>query len=245
MIYKHRFPASQILRVGIAQDGKLSVPFLNWRISPRPLRERNADRFSFIGCGLYGVCFRGWLVYVGSYCGKKPKGIKQGAYFAGDIANSRWWQHFGSLTARSHKLHVAPSVLLKLRSDIREHQMLLALTQAGEALHTDDGCLGAENRLRFAARNWTRFSSATAPVLLRQFSFLYARISGEVTHGSSLDIERAIAAAESAAISLMQPEVNTAQRDRSVIGRRLSPRRALDQLAQILDEHLALCDAAA
>ena len=169
MIYGHRFPAAQLLRIGLAQEGKLGVPFLNWRVSPRSPRERNSGQTSFTGCGLYGVCFRGRLVYVGSYCGKKPKGVKRGAYFAGDIVKSRWWQHFGSLTVRSHKLHVAPSVLAQLRNDFQNHPMVTALDLAGQDIHTDGGCLGAENRLRFAAQNWERFNNSTTSALLSQF----------------------------------------------------------------------------
>jgi hypothetical protein len=238
MLRTYRFPGPRILRVGIAPTGKLGVGFLNWRVSPQPLRERGALAASFTGCGLYGVCFRGRLVYVGSYCGKKPLGARYGAYFTGDVARSRWWAHFGSLTARGHKVHVARRVLADLRDDLGDHPMLLAFAKAGPAIHTDAGCLGAENRLRFAARHWIRFTSTPAARLLKQFSFLYVREDGSGIVALPINLERAIEAAETEAISAMQPEVNTAQRDRTAIARSISPRKALSALEEILSRHL-------
>jgi hypothetical protein len=235
----YRFAGSHVLRIRVATAGKLGVPFLDWRVSPRTLRERGRQVTNFAGCGLYGVCFRGRVVYVGSYCGKKPRGIKRGAYFGGDVVKSRWWQHFGSLTARSHRLHIAPSVLSELRSTLgKHHPMLVELVRAGPDIEKDGGCLGAKNRLLFAARNWERFRTTDPKRVLRQFSFLYARVDGAAIEYQPLDLERSVRAAESEAILAMQPEVNTAQRDGKATTRRLSARMALKELEHVLNRHL-------
>ena len=238
MIHSHRFAGAKVLRIAVATVGKLAVPFVDWRVSQRKVSEREALPNYFNGCGVYGVCFRGRLVYVGSYCGQKPRGITTGAYYTGDIAKNRWWQHFGSLTARSHKLHVARRVFAELRESLGEHPMLLLLENAGQALHTDDGCLGAKNRMLFAAKNWSRFNGTSAPQLLRQFSFLYARDDGNLITCTPVQLQKAIENAETEAICAIQPEVNTAKRSRSAVNRCLSSRSALAELASTLNRHL-------
>jgi hypothetical protein len=237
VIHQHRFPAPHVLRVSAEPEGKLGVPFLNWRVAGRAARERGT-RTAFAGCGLYGVCFRGRLVYVGSYCGQRPGGTRHGAHFTGDVVKQRWWAHFGSLTARGHKLHVARRVLASLSAAHAQHPLVHGLQLAGADIHTDAGCLGAENRLRFAVLNWARFSSTTPTHLLEQFSFLYARDDGANLDIDPDELERLIEDAETDAIAAMQPEVNTALRSRGSVPARLSPRKALGELARILDLHL-------
>lgn len=239
MLHAFRLPGVRVLRIAVAESGKLGVPFLDWRISPQSKRYRDGVNADLAGSGLYGVCFRGRLVYVGSYCGQKPKvGDKDGAYFTGDVVGKRWWAHFGSLVARSHRLHIAPRVLRNLSDEIGPHPLLTALSQAGPAIHKDDGCLGAENRIRFAVRNWTRFTTNSASDLLRQFSFVYVREDGADLDASPRALADAIEAAEIEAIAVMHPEVNTAQRARAAASPRISPRKALSDLERILSSHL-------
>lgn len=238
MIHRHRFAGSQVLRVHIAPQGKLGVPFLNWRISAAmPARSTHADP-RLAGSGLYGVCFRGQLIHIGSYCGCVPAGHAQGAYFTGDVARARWRQHLGSLTARSDKLHVSRSVLSTLRQAQADCDIVTGLTQAGPAIHKDEGCLATEGRLRFAMRNWDWFKHASPLRLLGQFSFLYAREDGTRLTGTAEDLDRCIRAAEAAAITLLRPELHAGCHASPPRAARLDARRALVHLATILDDHL-------
>lgn len=238
MIHTHRFHAHDLLSITIAPTGKLGVHFLNWCISPKNPRNRNADERSFMGCGLYGVCFRGRLIYVGSYCGQKPKGHK-GAYFSGDVVKFRWWQHIGSMTGRTHKLHVSKKVLFNLHKTFN-HPMLASLAQAGPEIHKDAGCLGAENRLLFSIMNWNRFSTVSADQALKQFTFIYAQIDEPnlIYQLSPIELKKRIEKAEHEAIEKLQPEANTARRHQKSDACKISSRNALAKLSDILAYYL-------
>ena len=180
---------------------KLGVGFLDMNIRSKP---RPADNEQFIGAGLYGVGFDDQLIYVGEFLGKS----KARMAFEGNVAKMRWWAHLGSLTARSNKLHVSRTKLERLRQEIPGHQMLEALSGAGERLHNDQGCLGAENRLRFACEYWDDFASDDYGKVAGRFSFVYARISPDFSHVPFDTIKTSVLAAESQAKAELRPRAN-------------------------------------
>lgn len=213
----HRFPAAQILRVAVLPAGRANVPFLNWHVAAKAVAYRNATRDQFSGAGLYGVCFDNQLIYVGSFLGSggvKVDGVKAST-FVGDVAKGRWWQHFGSITGRSHKLSVAPKTLNALEKEFgQDHAMVVAFRAATPALCRDAGCLGALNRLRFAARHFAEFTGGDVEPahVLARFSLVYARVD-RLPGGLTLyDVSTRVSGVERSLIRRYHPEVNTAGR---------------------------------
>lgn len=68
-IFIHRFPAAEILRAEVLPEGRANVPFLNWRVTAKAMRHRNAPQDAFAGAGIYGVCFDGRLIYIVNHTG--------------------------------------------------------------------------------------------------------------------------------------------------------------------------------
>jgi hypothetical protein len=212
------FKAEKILNVEIADHQRCGIPFLNWHIKAAPVKKRKRDfgENSFLGAGLYGVCFEERLIYVGKFLGKcscsglSRSQMKEHAHHTGDIVNARWWQHFGSITARSSKLHVSQSVLRSLIEEFGEVDLLSGLCQAVPAIYRDAGCLGAKNRLKFAIQQWSEFSSPNLEpqALLAKFSYLYARIEKSNGELSPEKLKNIISRAEDIAIKKLNPECN-------------------------------------
>lgn len=217
VIHTHHFPAADVLKVEVSSQGRAHVPFLKWKISPKGKRQRNADSGHFAGPGIYGVCFDDRLIYVGSFLGSGGTRVDRlkAATFAGDIVQGRWWQHFGSITGRSHKLSVASKTVIALEAEVgADHPMVDAFRRAEPDLSNDAGCLGALNRLRFAAHHFNDFAGehSTPEGVLSRFSYLYARFDS-VPQGSSVyDLSQHIADVEDSLIKRIHPVVNTAGR---------------------------------
>jgi hypothetical protein len=230
LIHLHRFAACDVLRVVQRPYGTLGVPFLDLAVSSGSTRGRPVPDENLTGCGLYGVCFRGKLIYLGSYCGgKRKRSEPKRATFNGDVAEERWSKHFGAITARDCRLFVSPGPLRTLVNEIGPgHRLLASLAAAAPAIHDQRGCLGPENRLRFAARRWAQFEHANAAELLRQFSFVYARVDrGGLARADPRQLMVLIENVEKEAIRELAPECNTKGRPRGAVAKRLSARVAL------------------
>lgn len=239
-IVVHRFLATQVLRIEVLPVGRANVPFLNWDVAAKAMADRDAARDAFSGAGLYGVCFDNQLIYIGSFLGSggtKVDGLK-GATFVGDVAIGRWWQHFGSITSRSHKLSVAPSSLDAMEQEFGpDHPMMTALRGATPDLSLDAGCLGALNRLRFAARHFDAFAGVDVQPanVLSRFSYVYARIDGLPPGETPHELSKRIKRVEEGLIRQYHPEVNTAGRSAEGVAAAIP----CDQAGQVLSEALA------
>ena len=216
-IFVHRFPAAQILRVDVLTEGRANVPFLNWRVVAKTMGHRNASRDAFAGAGIYAICFDDQLIYIGSFLGRGgiTVGGLKAATFVGDVASGRWWQHFGSIIGRSHKLNVAPSTLAHLDEEFGpDHPMVVALRAVTPNLSKDAGCLGARERLRFAARHFAEFSGEhVEPThVLPRFSYVYVRFDALPEGMNAYKLSRWIKDTETRLIESLHPAVNTAGR---------------------------------
>ncbi len=202
-------PAAHVLNVELRPSGRAGVPFLNWRVAPRPSVERTHPLESFVGAGLYGLCFDGTLIYVGSYLGKSGRrGGAKVAHFEGDIVSARWWQHFGSITGRAHCLSVGKRALLALQQSFgADHPMIASLRGAEESLRKDAGCLGALNRLRVAASHFAEFNAASPESTLSRFEYVYARVLRS-PRADTLQLAHGIAVAERSLVVRLNPLAN-------------------------------------
>ncbi len=216
-IVVHHFPATQVLRVNVLTQGRAHVPFLNWQVSAQAAARRTGVSGAFSGAGLYGLCYQDRLIYIGSFLGSG--GVKvdrvKAATFSGDVVKGRWWQHFGSITGRSHILSVAPKTLDLLQQEFgQNHPMVIALRGATPALFQDAGCLGALNRLRFAARHFDEFAGALVDParILSHFCYIYARYDVLAPSIDAHELSQRITAVEHSLIRQYHPEVNTAGR---------------------------------
>jgi hypothetical protein len=242
-IQNKHFNASEVLRPVVVPEGRAGVPFLNWHISARPLRERGAEPADFFGAGLYGICIDGMLAYVGSYLGAKT-GIGRGqkvVSFAGDIVKGRWWQHFGSIAGRSHKLHVKPRTIDVLELEFGlNHPMVSALRANGPELQMDAGCLGALGRLRWAANHFDEILASAPEQILSRFCYVYARVTEMPNRATPISLAAAILAAERELAADLNLLINGAGQDPrrpSVV----TPRHlAGDLLADTLRRHINL-----
>jgi hypothetical protein len=233
-------PAAQVLSVELRPFGRAGVPFLDWRVTARPVAARTQPPSSFAGAGLYGVCFDGSLIYVGSYLGKSGRrGGAKAAHFEGDIVSARWWQHFGSITGRAHCLSVGARTLVELQQEFgAEHPMIAALTGAEGSLGRDAGCLGALNRLRLAASHFAEFNAATPESTLLRFEYVYARVVS-TPQTDATQLAGHIASAERSLVARLNPLANGTGRQTGKPHVNVSCAAAGTQLADALREQIA------
>jgi hypothetical protein len=182
-------------------DPMLGIGFLNWNV--KPLRAR--DRMGLKGAGVYGVCYRGKLIYIGKYLGTSTDP------FSGDVAAKRWWTHFASLTMRGHKLSFPRTTLNKLTcaQPPLDKSIQAALRSASPDISNDRGCLTSVNRALFANQNWHKFSRDEAQSVLADFSFEYARVDPDPPGMAIASLRKAISNAETTAIALLVPIANS------------------------------------
>lgn len=216
-IIVHQFPATQILKIEVLNRSRANVPFLNWRVAAKRIGHRNVPREAFTGAGIYGVCFDDHLIYIGSYLGSggDKLGRLKAATLGGDVVKARWWQHFGSITGRSHNLSVAASTMVHLDEEFgQQHPMVVAFRAATPVLSKDAGCLGARERLVFAARHFSEFAiEHVEPMqVLSRFSYIYVHFDVLPEGMDAYDLSHRIEDTEARLIESLHPEVNTAGR---------------------------------
>lgn len=206
-----KFSASEILDIEVIPEGRAGVWFLNWKINVRPLANRNNNsRDTYSGPGLYGLCFNGKLIYIGSFLGNE----RNIANFSGDVAQVRWWTHIGAITARGNHLHIAPSSLSRLRRSLGDDHVMVAGFLASsdyEHLHKDGGNLGPYRRLQFAAKNHdVFFNPIVDPIeVLNKFCFVYTRVTQLPEGVNGLTLKAHVENAEKNLISRLAPICNS------------------------------------
>ena len=150
------------------------------------------------------------MIYVGSYLGAG----KGGAYLTGDVAVSRWWTHVGAITARGHRVHIAPGSLKALANELGlSHPMVAGFlgTPQPEVLHQDRGNLSPLRRLRFAAdQGAALFDRGVDPSkVLQRFAFVYTRFEKPPPGLGPRQWKERIEAAEQSLIEAYAPACNT------------------------------------
>lgn len=204
------YRAIDLLDVEVQAPGRAGVWFLNWAIKAKTLAQRPVTApEAWGGAGLYGLCFDGQLIYIGSYLGN----AKQGANRGGDVLAQRWWTHIGAITARGNRVHVAPRSLKGLQRRVSDqHPLWLGLVQApdGQMLSRDAGNLCPLRRLLFAARHADLFLAENAQPddILSRFQFIYHHPDVAPAHLSANEWARFILAQERSLITAWAPECN-------------------------------------
>lgn len=205
------FNATDVLSIEINPHPRAGVWFLNWKIKPKGLTQRpipTADVTA--GAGLYGLCFNGQVIYIGSFLGKK--GVE--GIFAGDVVAARWWTHIGSITARGDCVHIARRSLGALIKNFGiAHSMTAGFLSANnpKLLHTDAGNSAPLRRLLFASElQSTLFDLTTNPIdVLGQFTFAYVRYKHMPADMNSKTLSAHIEAAEKDLIRCHAPICNS------------------------------------
>jgi hypothetical protein len=205
------FNANDVLNIIQTPTGRAGVWFLNWKISAKPMSQRH-DSIStqFAGAGLYGLCFDGRLIYIGSYLGE---GNVTGVNFTGDVVSSRWSTHIGAITARGSRLHIAPRSLIDLSLLLDEEHVLVDgfLGSQRQILHTDDGNLSPLRRLVFAAGLSQEFLAPDVipEQVLSRFTFVYVRYDTLPEGTDRIGLKVHIEAAEKSLIRQLAPVCNS------------------------------------
>jgi hypothetical protein len=205
------YNACDILNISQMPTGRAGVWFLNWQISAKPMAQRQGSiPTEFAGAGLYGLCFDGRLIYIGSYLGE---GNLPGVHFSGDVVDSRWWTHVGAITARGSRLHIAPRSLINLSDLLDEGHALLSgfLASQRQILHTDDGNLSPLRRLVFAAElSHELLAPHVIPEhVLSRFTFVYVRYNDLPEGMNALDLKNHIEETEKSLIRQFAPVCNS------------------------------------
>jgi hypothetical protein len=203
--------ASDVLTVTVLPAGRAGVGFLDWDIKGKHQVDRLASvpDASFQGPGLYALCFDDKLIYIGSYLGKKKRGL-----FSGDVVQLRWWTHIGAITMRGSRVHVArKSLKALLGRNFPAGVLLSGLMGASDRdlLHKDNGNLSPLRRMRFAEFYSSIFLDAAAdPVeILKRFQFVYCRIEPKCETLNPQDLKRGILSAETSLIERYSPSCNS------------------------------------
>jgi hypothetical protein len=206
------FNAADVMSIAVNPQPRAGVWFLNWEI-----RAKKGDERNFIlpnvtsGSGLYGLCFDGKLIYIGSYLGKQKSSMNP---FGGDVVEDRWWTHIGSITARGDHVHIAPRSLAGLRQQLGpNHAMTRGFlgTKDATMLNQDAGNLAPLRRLLFAATHQSVFFApgVNPEQVLARFTFVYVRVSEMPTGMDAQSLSVHIETAEKCLIGSLSPCCNT------------------------------------
>lgn len=202
---------SQLIRATALSEGRAGVPFLNLRFtafSENALVLAGFEPSAFAGSGLYALSYDGFLIYIGSYLGAGSGG----AFFTGNVLNSRVWAHMGSITLRGERVHMSRRQLNKLVQQLgHEHPVVQQLTNVEDQniLHKDAGCLSPFRRMQFAAENWDAFSCSDPLNILEKFEFIYVRLTELPLNMAPFQLKTELLATEKKLIKQFAPLCNT------------------------------------
>lgn len=202
-----RFLASAVLQVELArsmpQTG-LSSNFFAWKVRAvlKQKSKSESDPDAWNGPGLYAIFYRGELIYIGKYLGRRDNP------YSGNIVATRWWAHFATLTLLGHRVSIPSGVLDLLpqnnKGDLfRNLQQHAAITPR---LTSHRGCVTSLNRLLFAGKYWSIFNTRDPKRLLNDFEFLYIRLRQSNVNVAYL--RERISSAEDASIHKLMPKCN-------------------------------------
>ena len=153
------------------------------------------------GAGLYAIHFRGVLLYVGKFCGKRPDP------FDGRVCDIRWSRHIGTLTLRDRRISLSKGRCKQLRGSSAAPLVDIVHAMQAPTIHLNRGRATSINRSLFAAEHWAEFVRIENADDLKGFSITYTQI--EPTDGVDRTHVRSIVShAEKKAINMLQPRCN-------------------------------------
>ncbi|WP_127347508.1 hypothetical protein [Pseudidiomarina mangrovi] len=200
--------ARNVFNIQEQERGRAGVPFLNWRFATKKFITSEQTNKFLKGPGLYALWLDDTTIYVGSYLGRG----KNGAYFNGNVVKDRIWTHFGAITMRGHRVHIARKSLNELQHEFGEaHDMVAGLLRSPQrdVLHKDNGNLAPLRRAQFAAKHWDSFSTSSPDDLLQRIGFAYTRFS-ELPEGmTNQQLKQRILEEEKRLIECIAPICNT------------------------------------
>ena len=164
----------------------------------------------FRGAGLYGLFYKGSLIYIGKFLGQKNNP------WAGNIVVNRWWAHIATVTAFGHRISFSPSIWQQLQDESPNHPLIIALGKVvrQQVFATDRGGATSLKRLMFARKHWDTFGHGQPENILRDFCFVYVRATGNGAGNDIEGIRQAISSAEQDAVVEFSPCCNRGGADR-------------------------------
>lgn len=153
------------------------------------------------GAGLYAIHFRGTLLYVGKFCGKRSDP------FDGRVCDIRWSRHIGTLTLRDRRISLSEGRCKEFRGSSAAPLIDIVNSMQAATIHENRGRATSINRALFAAEHWAEFARIEDASGLEEFSITYAQI--EQTDGiDRTRIPSIVSRAEKIAIDQLQPRCN-------------------------------------
>lgn len=153
------------------------------------------------GAGLYAMHFRGVLIYVGKFCGKRSDP------FEGRICDIRWSRHIGTLTLRDRRISLSEGRGKQFRGSSAAPLVDIENAMQAATIRLNRGRATSINRALFAAEHWADFVRIEHAADLEAFSLTYTQI--EPTDGIDRSrIRDIVSHAEKMAIDSLQPRCN-------------------------------------
>lgn len=199
MFKRHLFSASDIFSTSVA-TGPVGMPgFCDLRVAKRTTESSGA----ITGCGLYFLCHKGQLVYIGKFLGSIHNA------FAGDIFSARWNRHLSTLSLRGSRISIGKAALEKALNEGVPQELNDALQGADSViLAKDRGFMVPYKRLKYAALHWQDFSRSPDSWLADiQVGYLQLDSSAFKKY-STYALRKMVSAAEDEAIAQLPTVLN-------------------------------------
>ena len=139
--------------------------------------------FNVSGAGIYGVLYKGKLIYVGKFQGTKHD------FNAGNVIEARWVKHISSMTFLGHNLSFSKKSLKKITEFISNYSDDLVgqqnvlfnsiLRSDYDLITTDRGCLSTFERFSLGMEIWSNLKINFQDIL-SNFTFIYTRLFGDI-----------------------------------------------------------------
>jgi hypothetical protein len=199
MFKRHLFSASDIFSTSVA-TGPVGMPgFCDLRVAKRSTESSGA----IAGCGLYFLCHKGQLVYIGKFLGSIHNA------FAGDIFTARWNRHLSTLSLRGSRISISKAALDKALKEGAPEELNEALQGVDSViLAKDRGFMVPYKRLKYAALHWQDFSRSPDSWLADiQVGYLQLDSSAFQKY-STYALRKMVSAAEDEAIASLPTVLN-------------------------------------
>lgn len=199
MFKRHFYSASDIFSTSVAA-GAVGMPgFCDLRVAKRTTESSGA----IAGCGLYFLCHKGRLVYIGKFLGSIHNA------FAGDIFTARWNRHLSTLSLRGSRISIGKAALDRALKEGVPKELNDALQGVDSViLAKDRGFMVPYKRLKYAALHWQDFSRSPDSWLADiQVGYLQLD-SSALQKYSTYAVRKMVSAAEDEAIAQLPTVLN-------------------------------------
>ena len=181
------------------------------------------------GAGLYAIHFRGDLLYVGKFCGKRSDP------FAGRICDIRWSRHIGTLTMRDRRISLSEGRIEQLRRSSAAPLADIVQAMQAQTIYQNRGRATSINRALFAAEHWAEFARIEDAIGLTGFQITYVQIEPTAAIDQML-VRDIVSRAEKFAINRLQRRCNGEIREGMGMSATLDEAREV--LAEMLEESI-------